>query len=256
VAQQSLPQDFVAASDSFPPDSPALLNGEKSMNGNFDKSSIARRNVRTIGALILGCATLLSVASSFKLTVTAWEDTGQALAKVLGFINVIAIEGVFLWLIFGFKKAFSSALEKTLAIIGILFYGLVMGVNILIHYRIVKHYSLNDFEQAWMSWGVAVVILATIALATMLSMADPESRAIRQKLKVEGKKQDMIWTAREMMLDSEYVGNAVESRAHLDAEEFVAGLLGLGDNGNNSANLRSNLRAATFRKPPAIQKGK
>ncbi len=220
-------------------------------NGNFDKTALARRNVRTIGAVILGCATLLSVASSYKLTVDAWKDTGDALAKVLGFINVLTIEGVFLWLIFGFKKAFSSALEKTLAIGGILFYGSVMGANILIHYRIVKHYDLNDFEQAWMSWGIAVVILATIALATGLSMADPDSRALRQSLKVRGKESDMIWQAREMMLDSDFVSQAVESRAEMDAHDFVGRLLGSGS-GNyseGSANLRTINAPAQLRRP-------
>ena len=220
-------------------------------NGNFDKSALARRNVRTIGAVILGCATLLSVASSYKLTVDAWKDTGETLAKVLGFINVLTIEGVFLWLIFGFKKAFSSALEKTLAMIGILFYGSVMGANILIHYRIVKHYDLNDFEQAWMSWGIAVVILATIALATGLSMADPDSRALRQSLKVRGKESDMIWQAREMMLDSDFVARAVESRAELDANDFVGRLLGTGggDYSDGSANLRTMPAPAQLRRP-------
>jgi hypothetical protein len=219
-------------------------------SGNFDKSALARRNVRTIGAVILGCATLLSVASSYKLTVDAWKDTGDALAKVLGFINVLTIEGVFLWLIFGFKKAFSSALEKTLAMTGILFYGSVMGANILIHYRIVKHYELNDFEQAWMSWGIAVVILATIALATGLSMADPDSRALRQSLKVRGKESDMIWQAREMMLDSDFVARAVESRAELDAHDFVGRLLGSGSQyPDGDATLRTINAPAQLRRP-------
>ena len=216
------------------------------MSSQFNKAELARRNFILAGGMILTCATFLSCVSSYKLTADAWKDVGETLSKVLGMVNVLTIEGMFVWLVYGFKSTFASVTQRILGTVGVVFYGAVMGFNIIIHYRIVKGYTLNDFEQAWTSWGIAVVIITTIALATMISMADPRARSHRQSLRVEGKEHDLRWQAREIMLNSEAIEEAVEERAKLDAHDFIAGLLGDG-NGDNQARFSTPAQQAAFK---------
>lgn len=194
----------------------------------YDQKSLARKNVKTIGYTIIFCVTLLSVISTFSIMRDGWKDHGDAFSKVIGLVVVTVIEGTFLWLLRGFAVAFSEMLERTFCLIGLVFYGGVMILNIIIHYRIVKGFGLNDFEMGYVSWGAPLIIGVTLVLITVINMADPVSRQRRQELRIDGKQTTSIWNAKEMAIESETVAEAVQARAAIEAQRMVQRLLSPG----------------------------
>lgn len=195
---------------------------------SFDRKELARKNVKLTGYTIIFCVTLLSIISTYSIMRDGWKDHGEALSKVIGLVVVCVIEGTFLWLLRGFAVAFSEALERALCLAGLAFYGAVMIINITVHYRMVKGFGLNDFEQGYVSWGAPMIIGVTLVLITLINLADPKARATRQELRIRGRQSAAIWSAREMALDSERVARGIEDRAAIEAEDMYAGLLGDG----------------------------
>ena len=191
----------------------------------YDQKSLARKNVKITGYVIIFCVTLLSIVSTYSIMRDGWKDHGEAFSKVIGFVVVVVIEGTFLWLLRGFAVAFSETLERALCLIGMVFYGGVMLTNITLHYRIVKGFGLNDFEMGYISWGAPMVICVTLVLITMINMADPQSRQRRQELRIDGKQTASIWNAKELAIESETVAEAVQARAAIEAQQMVQRLL-------------------------------
>src|SRR5262245_65308751 len=101
------------------------------------KHNRARKNVILGGGVILICITILSCVSSFMIYRDGFADLPFFLQQALALFAVIVVEGAFVWLVYGFTRAFSSGIERMICLIGMSFLVVVMFINLVTHFMIV-----------------------------------------------------------------------------------------------------------------------
>lgn len=193
------------------------------------KHNRARKNVIVGGGLILICITLLSCVSSFMIYKEGFSDTPFFVQSTLSLFAVTVVEGAFIWLVYGFTRAFSSFLERIISLAGMVFLVCVMLCNIITHFMMVKHLTLVPFQEAWLSWGAVSVFIGVLVIVLAITLADPVSRLIRLELKYVGKQQETIIQAKTDGLDSEHVQIAMIERAEIEAQQLAEQIIGAGN---------------------------
>nr|MDQ3012861.1 hypothetical protein [Acidobacteriota bacterium] len=173
------------------------------------KHNRARQNVIVGGGLILVCITLLSCVSSFMIYREGFQDTPFFVQNILSLFAVLVVEGAFIWLVYGFTRAFSSFMERIISLSGMVFLVAVMLTNIVTHFMMVKHLGMSSFQQAWLSWGAVSVFIGVLVFVLLITLADPVSRLVRLELRYLGKQQETIIQAKTDGLDSEHVQGAM-----------------------------------------------
>jgi hypothetical protein len=189
------------------------------------KHNRARKNVIVGGAVILICITALSCVSSFMIYRGGFADMPYVFQQALAFFAVIVVEGAFVWLVYGFTRAFSSGLERLISICGMGFLVIVMLINLVTHFMIVKGISLHDFQFAWIQWGAVTVFIAVLLIVLFITLADPLIRLIRLELKYLGRQQEKILEAKTESLDSDRIQAAMADRADWEAGELARQIL-------------------------------
>src|SRR5262245_62513972 len=114
------------------------------MNSGHDavKHNRARKNVIFGGAVILVCITAMSCVSSFMIYRVGFGDMPFIFQQALALFAVVVVEGAFVWLVYGFTRAFSSAMERGVCLVGMGFLVVVMLINLVTHFMMVKHIEL------------------------------------------------------------------------------------------------------------------
>lgn len=92
------------------------------------KYNRARKNVIIGGAVILICITALSCVSSFMIYRSGFGDLPFIFQQTLALFAVVVVEGAFVWLVYGFTRAFSSGMERLVSLAGM---GFAMDINII-----------------------------------------------------------------------------------------------------------------------------
>jgi hypothetical protein len=90
------------------------------------------------------------------------------------------VEGAFIWLVYGFTRAFSSFMERAISFGAMWALAIVMLINIVTHFMMVKGIPLNEFQQAWLAWGAVAVFIGVLVIVLAITLADP---VIRQRKK-------------------------------------------------------------------------
>lgn len=220
------------------------------------KHNRARRNVIVAGGLILVCITLLSCVSSFMIYREGFADTPWFVQQSLSLFAVMVVEGAFIWLVYGFTRAFSSFSERIISLTGMGFLVCVMLTNIITHFMMVKHLPLAPFQEAWLSWGAVSVFIAVLIFVLLITLSDPVTRLIRLEMRYLGKQQETILHAKSDGLDSEHIQVAMIERAELEARELAERIIGEGRQLSNgaSASLYNRQLQSNFEKRPARKK--
>lgn len=190
------------------------------------KNDRARKNVIVGGGLILICITLLSCVSSFQIYKEGFSDTPFFVQSALSLFAVTVVEGAFVWLVYGFTRAFSSFLERVISLGGMAFLVCVMLTNIITHFMMVKQIPLAPFQQAWLSWGAVSVFIAVLVIVLCITLADPVSRLIRMELRYQGRKHETVIHAKQDGLQSEQVQLALIERAEIEAQQLATEIIG------------------------------
>lgn len=193
---------------------------------NAFKHNKDRRNVLAGGAIILICITLLSCVSSFMIYREGFTDLPELFQHMLSLFAVIVVEGAFVWLVYGYTRAFSSSLERMIALTGMGFLVIVMLANIVTHFMMVKRIGLQPFQQAWLNWGAVSVFIAVLLIVLAITLADPVSRLIRLELRYLGQQQEKILEAKTEGLESQLIQDAMIDRANMEAGRLAAMILG------------------------------
>src|SRR5262249_43755111 len=181
----------------------------------------ARKYVVYGGAVIMLAITVLSCVSSFQIYVAGFNDVPYVFQQALALFAVLVVEGCFVWLVFGITRAFSSALERLIAVLGLMFIVGVMLVNLVTHFMIAKGISLHRYQTEWVEWGAVTVFIAVLILILLITLADPIARLVRLDLRYMGKQQETILTAKSEALDSERIRAAMVNRADAEAEKLA-----------------------------------
>lgn len=195
------------------------------------KHNRARQNVIVGGGLILVCITLLSCVSSFMIYREGFADTPYFVQSILSLFAVLVVEGAFIWLVYGFTRAFSSFLERIICLAGMLFIVLVMLTNIVTHFMMVKHLPLSSYQDAWLSWGAVSVFIGVLVIVLAITLADPVARLIRLELLYQGRQHETIIQAKSDGLESEHVQLAMIERAEIEAKQLADRIVGDGSGG-------------------------
>lgn len=190
------------------------------------KHNRARKNVILGGAVILICITALSCVSSFMIYRGGFADFPPIFQHSLAFFAVIVVEGAFVWLVYGFTRAFSSGMERLIALCGMAFLVVVMLINLVTHFMMVKGIPLHEFQQAWVAWGAITVFIAVLLIVLFITLADPVIRLVRLELRYTGKQQEKILEAKTESLDSERILEAMANRAEWEAHQLADRILG------------------------------
>jgi hypothetical protein len=195
------------------------------------KYNRARKNVIIGGAVILICLTALSCVSSFMIYRSGFGDMPFIFQQALALFAVVVVEGAFVWLVYGFTRAFSSGMERLISLAGMGFLVVVMLINLVTHFMMVKHVELSEFQMEWIDWGAVTVFIAVLLIVLFITLADPVIRLIRLELRYLGKQQEKILEAKTEGLESDVVQTAMKERADYEAErladQIIAGAGGL-----------------------------
>src|SRR5262245_28099636 len=190
------------------------------------KHNRARKNVIAGGAIILICITPLSCVSSFMIYREGFAAMGERFHNLLAFFAVVVVEGAFIWLVYGFTRAFSSFLERAISFFAMWGLAVVMLINIITHFMIVKGIPLNTFQQAWTAWGAVAVFIGVLIIVLAITLADPIIRLIRLELRYQGKQQETILQAKTAGLSSDRVQSAMATRAEYEAGQLATKIMG------------------------------
>jgi hypothetical protein len=190
---------------------------------------IPKSNLRktAVGAMILlGALTLLSCVSSFVIYRGGFADLPRQFQTALALCCVVAVEGCFAWLLYGFAASFSSGVERGVGMAGIVFLFSTMAVNIVTHYQMAKRIDLNEFQRGWIEWGGVAVVVAVLAIVLVIELGNPESRLRRLELRVSGMQREAVLAAKRAALGEETVTRAMEERARREAEALARRIMG------------------------------
>ncbi|MGE0129166.1 MAG: hypothetical protein AB7U82_13900 [Blastocatellales bacterium] len=190
------------------------------------KRNPARKKVIYGGAGILLCITALSCVSSFMIYRGGFGDMPYVFQQALALFAVIVVEGAFVWLVFGFTRAFSSGMERLISICGMAFLVLVMLTNLVTHFMMVKGIPLHPFQEEWIAWGAVTVFIAVLLIVLFITLADPVIRLIRLELRYLGKQQEKILEAKTDGLDSDMIQTAMAERADMEARLLADKIVG------------------------------
>lgn len=196
---------------------------------NSMRHNRARKNVIIGGAIILVCITLLSCVSSFMIYREGFADMGPRFQILLALFAVVVVEGAFIWLVYGFTRAFSSFLERAISFAAMWALAIVMLINIVTHFMMVKGIPLNEFQQSWLAWGAVAIFIGVLVIVLAITLADPIIRLIRLELRYEGRQQETIIEAKNAGLESDMIRTAMAGRAELEAELLANKILGNGN---------------------------
>jgi hypothetical protein len=190
---------------------------------------IPKSNLRktAVGAMILlGALTLLSCVSSFVIYRGGFADLPRQFQTALALCCVVAVEGCFAWLLYGFATSFSSGVERGVGMAGIVFLFSTMAVNIVTHYQMAKRIDLNEFQRGWIEWGGVAVVVAVLAIVLTIELGNPESRLRRLELRLSGMQREAVLVAKRAALEEETVIAAMEERARREAERLARQITG------------------------------
>lgn len=190
------------------------------------KHNRARKNVILGGAVILICITILSCVSSFMIYRDGFADLPFFLQQALALFAVIVVEGAFVWLVYGFTRAFSSGIERMICLIGMSFLVVVMFINLVTHFMIVKRIPLQPFQEAWIAWGAITVFIAVLLIVLFITLADPVIRLVRLELRYLGLQQEKILEAKTDSLESDRILEAMAGRAEWEANQLADKIMG------------------------------
>ena len=190
------------------------------------KYNRARKNVIIGGMIILICITALSCVSSFSIYSAGFSDFPPLFQNTLALFAVVVVEGSFVWLVYGFTRAFSSGVERLISLAGMFFLATTMVLNLVTHFMIAKRLELSDFQVAWISWGAVTVFVAVLAMVLFITLADPVIRLIRLELRYKGKQEEKILEAKTEGLDSGQIEAAMRQRAEYEAGQLAARIEG------------------------------
>jgi hypothetical protein len=205
-----------------------VMNSAKTSADTF-KHQRARKNVIYGGLAIIIAITVLSAVSSFVIYRGGFTDLPSPFDKVLAMFAVIVVEGAFVWLLYGFTRAFASVAERMLSVIGLLFLMAVMLTNLVTHFMMVKNIPLADFQHGWIQWGAVTVFIGVLILTVLITLADPIIRLMRLELRYVGKEQEVIIQAKTGALDDDVIYQAMQARAQGEAQRLVRKIQGAPD---------------------------
>lgn len=196
-----------------------------------------RKNVIIGGAVILIAITALSCVSSFMIYRSGFGDMPFIFQQALALFAVVVVEGAFVWLVYGFTRAFSSGWERLASLVGMGFLVTVMLINLITHFMMVKNVPLTPFQQDWIDWGAVSVFVGVLILVLFITLADPVIRLIRLELRYVGKQQEKILEAKTNALDDQKIQRAMTERANYEADLLADQIMQ-----NAPTNTRTNTR--------------
>src|SRR5262245_25200910 len=185
------------------------------------KHNRARKHVIIGGAVILLCLTALSCVSSFMVYCDGSRYKLYAFQQALALCAVVVVEGAFVWLVYGFTRAFSSALERLISLCGMAFLVCVMLTNLVTHFMMVKGIPLHRYQKAWIEWGAVTIFGAVLLVVLFITLADPVIRLIQLELRFKGRQEETILQAKADALDSDQISSAMANRANFEAGQLA-----------------------------------
>jgi hypothetical protein len=144
---------------------------------------------------------------------------------VLSLFAVVEVEGAFVWLLYGFTRAFSSGSERLISLAGMAFLVGAMMLNLITHFMMAKKIPLSPFQQAWIDWGAVTIFIAVLLMVLLITLADPVIRLIRLELRFKGKQEEKILEAKTSALDSDKIQAAMAGRAEAEADKLATRIL-------------------------------
>ena len=189
------------------------------------KYNRARKQIIIGGAVILVFITVISCVSSFTIYKSGFSDMPPLFQNLLAFLAVVIVEGAFIWLLYGFTRAFSSGTERLISLLGMAFVVGVMLVNIVTHFMQTKGIPLSEFQAEWINWGAVTVFIAVLLIVLFITLADPVIRLVRLELRFKGKQEEKILEAKTAALENQKLQAAMEERADLEADALATRIL-------------------------------
>lgn len=161
---------------------------------------------------VVGAAiTLVSLAMTYSIFTESFRDWPTIMRWVLTLACCIAIEGTSAALIYGLVYALTGFLERSVAFIGLIAVGIVMGINIITHSMQVRIIPIETWQDSYIAWVGPGILIGVFALIVILVMVRFESRILAKERKIELLQTEVTLDAQTEWLDSEDFGKYLDS---------------------------------------------
>lgn len=132
-------------------------------------------------SIIAAAIALSSAAATYSIQRSSWQDWPPAAATALALCATIAIEALFLIVLYGLSHVLAGSVEKTLGALTLAGLIIVMAVNFTLHRALVIGAPLSDWQRSYIEWSGAAVLFIILAVVVCFQLFSLESRDRRIK---------------------------------------------------------------------------
>lgn len=140
-----------------------------------------RKTVIIVGAAILAVLLMLGSAASFVVYEEGYAVFPAAIRLSLSSFGVVVSLGAFIWLVYGYTRAFSSGLTRFICLFGITALTVADCANLVTSFMLFTRIPLTPFqEEIWLPHASHFVFLALTVIVLLVSSADTIENTARR----------------------------------------------------------------------------
>lgn len=164
-------------------------------------------------SIIAAAIALSSAAATYSIQRQSWQDWPPAAATALALCATIAIEALFLIVLYGLSNVLAGSIEKALGGLTVAGLIVVMAVNFTLHRQMVIGAELADWQRSYIEWSGAAVLFVILAVVVCFQLFSLESRErrIKRDLATVATERALEWQ-REMLASDELADYLAASR--------------------------------------------
>lgn len=170
-----------------------------------------RKNFALMCTVVGAAVTLVSLAMTYSIFTESFRDWPTIMRWVLTLACCIAIEGTSAAFIYGLVYALTGLVERSVAFIGLLAVGIVMGINIITHSMQVRRIPTEAWQDSYVAWIGPGVLIGVFAIIVITVMVRFESRILAKERKIELLQIEATLDAQTEWLDSDDFGKFLDS---------------------------------------------
>jgi hypothetical protein len=164
-------------------------------------------------SIIAAAIALSSAAATYSIQRQSWQDWPPAAATALALCATIAIEVLFLIVLYGLSNVLAGSIEQALGGLTVAGLIVVMAINFTIHRQMVIGAELADWQRSYIEWSGAAVLFVILAVVVCFQLFSLESRErrIKRDLATVATERALEWQ-REMLASDELADYLATSR--------------------------------------------
>lgn len=132
-----------------------------------------KRSIALIALAVLTLQAVVLTAGTYGTNLKNFDDTPVPVAVLLALFATAVGYASFVWLGWGFFRAFGSESERVISVVGMIVLIGMFGANILTWVMDNLHYKLWDWQTQWQSWSSVVTFVFILIVVLLITISEP-----------------------------------------------------------------------------------